>query len=121
MNLALKNTLSVAVALTGATARAQQATLNRYSARHYQTDEARYENFTKATTVRLGMEWLMAPLLQNHHVHLIHHLYPGTPFYNNGKVWRLIEPELRQRDLAIQHGAAIHPTIYPAPADKAPA
>jgi fatty acid desaturase len=83
---------------------------------HVPHDTTQEENFTKATTVRLGMEWAMAPLLQNHHVHLIHHLYPGTPFYNNGKVWRLIEPELRRRDLAIQHGAAIRPTIYPASA-----
>ena len=82
---------------------------------HVPHDTTQEENFTKATTVRLGMEWLMAPLLQNHHVHLIHHLYPGTPFYNNARVWRLIEPELRRRDLAVQHGAAIHPTIYPAP------
>lgn len=81
---------------------------------HVPHDTTQEENFTKATTVRVGMEWLMAPLLQNHHVHLIHHLYPGTPFYNNAKVWKLIEPELRQRDLAIQHGAAIHPKIYPA-------
>jgi iron(III) transport system substrate-binding protein len=54
MNLALKTTLSVAVALTGATALAQQATLNLYSARHYQTDEALYENFTKATGIKIN-------------------------------------------------------------------
>ena len=82
---------------------------------HVPHDTTQEENFTRATTIRLGMEWLMAPLLQNHHVHLIHHLYPGTPFYNNGKVWRLIEPELRRHDLAIQHGTAIRPTLYPAP------
>jgi iron(III) transport system substrate-binding protein len=54
MNFALKTTLSVAVALTGATALAQQATLNLYSARHYQTDEALYENFTKATGIKIN-------------------------------------------------------------------
>jgi iron(III) transport system substrate-binding protein len=54
MNLALKTTLSVAVALSGATALAQQATLNLYSARHYQTDEALYENFTKATGIKIN-------------------------------------------------------------------
>jgi iron(III) transport system substrate-binding protein len=31
-----------------------QATLNLYSARHYQTDEALYENFTKATGIRIN-------------------------------------------------------------------
>jgi iron(III) transport system substrate-binding protein len=54
MNFALKTTLSVAVALSGATALAQQATLNLYSARHYQTDEALYENFTKATGIKIN-------------------------------------------------------------------
>ena len=79
---------------------------------HVPHDTEQKDNFTKATTLRLGWEWLMAPLLQNHHVHLIHHLYPSTPFYNNVKVYKLIEPELRRRDLAIQHGFAIQPTIY---------
>lgn len=54
MNFALKATLTAAVALTGAAALAQQATLNLYSARHYQTDEALYENFTKATGIKIN-------------------------------------------------------------------
>jgi iron(III) transport system substrate-binding protein len=44
-----------ALALAAATAAsAQQPTLNLYSARHYQTDEALYENFTKATGIKLN-------------------------------------------------------------------
>lgn len=35
-------------------AQAQQAELNLYSARHYQTDEALYDNFTKATGIRIN-------------------------------------------------------------------
>ena len=35
-------------------AQAQEKVLNLYSARHYQTDEALYENFTKATGVRIN-------------------------------------------------------------------
>lgn len=34
-------------------ARAQQTVLNLYSARHYQTDEALYENFTRSTGIRI--------------------------------------------------------------------
>jgi fatty acid desaturase len=83
---------------------------------HVPHDTEQAENFTRATTVRLGHEWLFGPLLQNQNYHLIHHLYPMTPFYNNEKVWRLLESELRQKDLAIQHDFAIRPTIYPAPA-----
>jgi iron(III) transport system substrate-binding protein len=47
--LALGGTL---LAATGA--HAQQATLNLYSARHYQTDEALYANFTQATGIRIN-------------------------------------------------------------------
>ena len=59
------------------------------------------KNYTLATTVRLGYEWLLTPLLQYQNYHLIHHLWPTTPCYNNRKVWQLLEPELRERDLAI--------------------
>lgn len=37
-----------------APARAQEKVLNLYSARHYQTDEALYANFTKATGIRIN-------------------------------------------------------------------
>jgi iron(III) transport system substrate-binding protein len=37
-----------------ASAQAQDAVLNLYSARHYQTDEALYENFTKSTGIRIN-------------------------------------------------------------------
>jgi iron(III) transport system substrate-binding protein len=49
-------TLTLAVAaLAGSTAAtAQDRVLNLYSARHYQTDEALYSNFTKATGIRIN-------------------------------------------------------------------
>jgi iron(III) transport system substrate-binding protein len=44
-----------AVALaTASLASAQQPVLNLYSARHYQTDEALYDNFTKATGIKIN-------------------------------------------------------------------
>ena len=45
--------LSVAVAFAGGASQAQDKVLNLYSARHYQTDEALYANFTKATGIRI--------------------------------------------------------------------
>ncbi|MDI3258145.1 MAG: fatty acid desaturase [Sinobacteraceae bacterium] len=80
---------------------------------HVPHDIAQEENFTRATTVRQGYEWLLGPMLQYQNYHLIHHLYPLTPFYNNYKVWQLIEPELRKKDLAIQHNFHIMPVVYP--------
>ncbi|HSI57550.1 MAG TPA: extracellular solute-binding protein [Ideonella sp.] len=42
------------LALHAASAQAQEKVLNLYSARHYQTDEALYANFTKATGVKIN-------------------------------------------------------------------
>lgn len=42
------------LALHAATAQAQDKVLNLYSARHYQTDEALYANFTKATGIQIN-------------------------------------------------------------------
>jgi iron(III) transport system substrate-binding protein len=47
-------TLAAALALCTTAAVAQQPTLNLYSARHYQTDEALYANFTKATGIKIN-------------------------------------------------------------------
>lgn len=67
------------------------------------------ENFTLATLTRVGNEWLLSPLLQFQNYHLIHHLWPTTPFYNNVKVWRLLEDEMRERDLAVVSGFQTKP------------
>ncbi|MCK6420109.1 MAG: Fe(3+) ABC transporter substrate-binding protein [Aquabacterium sp.] len=47
-------TLLLALALGSPLAHAQEKVLNLYSARHYQTDEALYANFTKATGIRIN-------------------------------------------------------------------
>lgn len=86
---------------------------------HVPHDVTQAENFTRATTVRDGHEWLLGPVLQYQNFHLIHHLYPMTPFYNNEKVYRLIEPQLAKMDRAVQHGFSIIPKIYQAPSSGA--
>ncbi|MBZ8138967.1 Fe(3+) ABC transporter substrate-binding protein [Rubrivivax gelatinosus] len=45
---------AVALAFGATAVQAQDQVLNLYSARHYQTDEALYENFTKATGIRIN-------------------------------------------------------------------
>jgi iron(III) transport system substrate-binding protein len=51
----LRHTLGLAVALAAGHAAAQaQPVLNIYSARHYQTDEALYANFTKQTGIKIN-------------------------------------------------------------------
>ena len=44
----------IALGLSSPAAQAQTRQLNLYSARHYQTDEALYANFTKATGIRIN-------------------------------------------------------------------
>lgn len=52
--LALRTAATCALILATASAWAQQAELNLYSARHYQTDEALYDGFTKATGIKIN-------------------------------------------------------------------
>ena len=47
-------TALAALSLQALPAQAQEKVLNLYSARHYQTDEALYDNFTKATGIRIN-------------------------------------------------------------------
>jgi beta-carotene hydroxylase len=69
-------------------------------------------NFTLATTLRLGNEGLFNWLYQYQNYHLIHHLWPTTPFYNNERVWQLLKPELLQRDLAIVKNFEVKPVYH---------
>ncbi|WP_157268291.1 extracellular solute-binding protein [Azohydromonas aeria] len=46
--------ISMALGFAGAQAQSDDKVLNLYSARHYQTDEALYANFTKATGIRIN-------------------------------------------------------------------
>jgi fatty acid desaturase len=79
---------------------------------HITTAQSTADNLTAGTTVRIGHERLLDPLMQWHNYHLIHHLWPSTPSYNHRAVWRLMEPELRSRELRIQHGFALIPTLH---------
>lgn len=54
MRLTLKSLVLAALSAAASLASAQQPVLNLYSARHYQTDEALYANFTQATGIRIN-------------------------------------------------------------------
>lgn len=41
----------------------------------------------QSTCNRVGLEWLLTPLLQYQNYHLVHHLYPTVPFYRYIKMW----------------------------------
>jgi len=81
------------------------------SIEHMRTSNSSRDNLTAGTTMRIGSEGVLAVLCQWHNYHLIHHLWPSTPAYNHKKVWQLLEPELRSRDLNIQHNFDLLPTF----------
>lgn len=81
---------------------------------HWHGDEENLKqnnNYTLATSIREGMEWLMNILLQYQNYHLVHHMWPTTPFYNNEKVFHLLEEEFRQRDLVVAKDFNIYPEV----------
>jgi beta-carotene hydroxylase len=78
---------------------------------HMHSSNSSRDNLTAGTTMRVGSERILNVLCQWHNHHLIHHLWPTTPAYNHGKVWQLLEPELRSRDLNIQHNFDLLPTF----------
>jgi len=42
----------------------------------------------QSTSNRVGMEWLLTPILLYQNYHLVHHLYPTVPFYRYIKIWK---------------------------------
>ena len=70
---------------------------------HYPHDVAQNEDPYAASTIRQGSEWLLTPLLAYQNYHLIHHLYPTAPFYNNIKIWDIKskEPEFMKHNPTI--------------------
>ena len=54
MKTVLLTSFLAALVVAGQPVRAQEAVLNLYSARHYQTDEALYANFTKQTGIKIN-------------------------------------------------------------------
>ena len=55
----------------------------------------------RCTSNRVGMEWLLTPVLLYQNYHLVHHLYPRLPFYRNISVWRARQRYHESQDPAI--------------------
>jgi fatty acid desaturase len=59
----------------------------------YTPEQDRY----KTTRNRVGLEWLMTPVLIYQNYHLVHHLHPLIPFYRYLVAWR------RNEDAYLEH------------------
>jgi ferredoxin-NADP reductase/fatty acid desaturase len=54
-----------------------------------------------ATRVRVGLEWLLSPVLLAQNLHLVHHLHPAVPFHRYRRVW------LENREAYLAHDVPI--------------
>ena len=55
---------------------------------HYPHQAKAKDEPFQCTSNRVGMEWLLTPVLLSQNYHLVHHLYPGVPFYRILRVWK---------------------------------
>ena len=76
---------------------------------HHPADISSHDDKYAATTIRQGWEWLLTPLMAFHNYHLIHHLFPQTPFYNHLKMWRLKNVEILANNPAMQPAFRLRP------------
>lgn len=68
---------------------------------HHGLDEIQRVNRYRATRIRAGMEWVLAPLMLSQNYHLIHHLHPWLPFYRYLHAWRRNEYAYLEHDPAL--------------------
>lgn len=68
---------------------------------HHDLDETQRTNRYQASRIRVGMEWLLAPLMLSQNYHLVHHLHPWLPFYRYLRAWRRNEAAYLAHDPAI--------------------
>lgn len=76
---------------------------------HYPATVSQTEDKYMATTMRMGWEWLLTPLLVYQNYHLIHHLWPEIPFYKMHKAWYIKYDELNAQNLSKQTAFGLVP------------
>ena len=55
---------------------------------HYPHQALARDQPFQCTSNRVGMEWLLTPVLLYQNYHLVHHIYPTVPFYRYLKIWK---------------------------------
>jgi len=68
---------------------------------HHGLEDTARENRFQATRNRVGMEWLLTPLMLSQNYHLVHHLHPSIPFYAYIRAWRRNETAYMARGAAV--------------------
>ena len=67
---------------------------------HHDLGARRQDRFG-ATRVRVGLEWLMTPIMLCQNYHLVHHLHPAIPFYRYLRTWKDNRDAYLARDVPI--------------------
>ncbi|MEI2701190.1 MAG: fatty acid desaturase [Baekduia sp.] len=68
---------------------------------HHSLTATPSEDRFRTTRNRIGLEWLLSPLLLYQNYHLVHHLHPVVPFYRYLRVWRRNEDDYLEHDPAL--------------------
>ena len=76
---------------------------------HHPATVSQAEDKYMATTMRMGWEGLLTPLMVYQNYHLIHHLWPEIPFYKMHKAWYLKYDEINAHNLSIQKPLGLVP------------
>jgi ferredoxin-NADP reductase/fatty acid desaturase len=68
----------------------------------------------RATRNRVGMEWLLSPVMLYQNYHSVHHLHPAIPFYRYVQAWRRNAAVYLERNvpLATMWGRELTPSEY---------
>ena len=77
---------------------------------HFGAETTADEDVLRSTTIRLGHEWALTPLLQFQNYHLVHHLFPALPSRRHAAAYALLAEDLHARSLLVQRGFALRPT-----------
>ena len=76
---------------------------------HHPATVGQEEDKYMATTMRMGWEWLLTPLMVYQNYHLIHHLWPEIPFYKMHKAWYLKYDEINAENISLQTAFGLEP------------
>ncbi len=81
---------------------------------HHGLEDTQSQNRYRATRNRVGLEWLLTPLMLSQNYHLVHHLHPSIPFYRYLRTWRRNEDAYLERDAAIStaFGRSLNPQEF---------
>ncbi|HVQ98131.1 MAG TPA: fatty acid desaturase [Mycobacterium sp.] len=68
---------------------------------HHGLNDTPATNRYRTSRVRVGMEWLLTPLMLSQNYHVVHHLHPRVPWYRYLPTWRENEKAYLECDVPI--------------------